>query len=257
MPSVSVIVPAYNAESTLATAVKSLLAQGHDDLQVVVVDDGSVDGTPAVLERFPMVTSDRIPNGGTAAARNRALDLATGDVVGFLDADDAWAPGRLASVLAVLEDPTVDAVTTDYVSWDGERTTATGAEECGRKHRLDQRQRVTARLPFMFGTLVARRDLLERVGRFDRRYRVHEDTDFWYRVLATGARVEYLPEPSYLYRREGGKSGSWRRAGPDMIRINLAHALQPSTPWDLRVATARRFAYISARYALARLRREP
>ncbi|MBB3891671.1 glycosyltransferase involved in cell wall biosynthesis [Phenylobacterium haematophilum] len=96
---VSVVVPAYNATATLAETLRSALRQTHADLEVIVVDDGSKDGTRALAESFaaedPRVRVISKPNGGVAAARNAGIDAARGDFIAPLDADDLWHPDKL------------------------------------------------------------------------------------------------------------------------------------------------------------------
>lgn len=105
---VSVVLPVRDGERYLVEAIESVLAEGVDEL--VVVDDGSTDRTPEILARFtgPVVVL-RQEASGQAAAINRGLDRASGDVIAFQDADDIWVPGRQRALLAAL-DPTVDIV---------------------------------------------------------------------------------------------------------------------------------------------------
>ena len=114
-PTISVIVPAFRSEATLGRAIESVLRQTHPAFEVVVVDDGSDDGTAAVAQAFGApVRVLRQPNGGTASARNHGVREARGDVVCFLDADDSYAPQRLEQVVAKLAaEPELDGVVTD------------------------------------------------------------------------------------------------------------------------------------------------
>ena len=94
--SISVVIPAYNAEGCVVRAVESVLAQSRPAMEVIVVDDGSRDATAAVAERFgPAVRVLRQANGGPAAARNHGVREAGGEWIAFLDADDAWLPQKL------------------------------------------------------------------------------------------------------------------------------------------------------------------
>ena len=104
VPSVSVIMPAYNAERFIARGMASALAQSAGDLELIVVDDGSTDATAARVSACsdPRVRLIRQPNRGVSRARNRGLREATGDWVAFLDSDDEWAPDFLASMLGAL-----------------------------------------------------------------------------------------------------------------------------------------------------------
>lgn len=103
MSTVSVIIPAYNAAQFLADAIDSALLQTYPPHQILVVDDGSTDETPAVCARYAgKIVAIRQANGGEAAARNTALRMATGDYIALLDADDLSAPHRLERQVAAL-----------------------------------------------------------------------------------------------------------------------------------------------------------
>lgn len=109
---VSIIMAAYNAEAYVAEAVDSLLGQSRPSDEVIVMDDGSRDGTRAILEGYgSRIRCVSQPNRGQAAALNHALALAGGDVLGFCDADDLWAPRKLELQTACLESSAdIDAV---------------------------------------------------------------------------------------------------------------------------------------------------
>lgn len=103
-PSISVIIPAFNAARYLADALESVRAQTLQPREVIVIDDGSTDGTPEVLAGYgASIITERHERKGAAAARNRGLDLATGRYVAFLDADDVSAPERLERQLSQLQ----------------------------------------------------------------------------------------------------------------------------------------------------------
>src|SRR5262245_35232624 len=100
-PAVSVVIPAYNSAATVAQAVDAALAQTGVIAEVLVIDDGSTDDTGRVLGRSAgRVRTPRPPTPGPAAARNHRAWLAEGEWLAFLDADDDWAPGKLAAQLA-------------------------------------------------------------------------------------------------------------------------------------------------------------
>src|SRR5689334_21141299 len=104
-PLVTVVVPVYNTLPYVADALESALAQTHRELDVVVVDDGSTDGSSGVVvelaAREPRIRVVRQPNAGLAAARNAGLAAAAGEYVAFLDSDDLWLPEKLERQLAV------------------------------------------------------------------------------------------------------------------------------------------------------------
>ena len=101
---VSVIIPAYNAERWLPETLASVAAQEWPDLEVIVVDDGSTDGTAAFVEQaYPQWTLHRSENRGVSHARNLGTQLANGEFVQYLDADDILQPGKLARQVALLQ----------------------------------------------------------------------------------------------------------------------------------------------------------
>ena len=95
-PQVSVVIPAFNAERHIESCLDSVFGQGSDlALEVIVVDDGSTDGTAARLAEFPQVIRLQQANAGPAAARNAGIGQARGEFVAFLDVDDLWPEGKL------------------------------------------------------------------------------------------------------------------------------------------------------------------
>ena len=115
-PRVSVIIPCYNHGHFLAGAIESAARQTLADLEIIVIDDGSTDMTPAVVEGLtdPRIRSRRTANGGVSAARNAGLDMARGEFIAFLDADDTWAPAKLERQVALMDaEPEVTLVFTD------------------------------------------------------------------------------------------------------------------------------------------------
>ena len=97
-PCVSVIIPTYNRRALLGRAVDSALKQTERDIEVIIADDGSTDGTEALFagETDPRVRYCRLPHAGACAARNAGIDLARGKYIAFLDSDDVWRPDKLA-----------------------------------------------------------------------------------------------------------------------------------------------------------------
>ena len=115
---ISIIIPLYNKEASIATALRGVLAQTYQDFEVVVVDDGSTDGGAAVVETFddPRIRLIRQENGGVSAARNRGIAEAKGEHVAFLDADDEWMPQFLEEIAALIaEYPECKARATNYI----------------------------------------------------------------------------------------------------------------------------------------------
>lgn len=205
-PSVSIIIPAYNRADLLPEAIDSVLAQPVTGLEVIVVDDGSTDDTPAVAARYDVqIKYVRQANAGVAAARNRGVAETTGKYVQFLDADDYLLPGGLARLADEL-DRRADV---DVVYSDGYVVDSTGRRLC----RLSAYRRSSdpSLDGFVFGqitglhTALVKRAVLDAIeGPFDPQMIGYEDMDMFMRLAASGARFVYLDVPTCAYRFHGG-----------------------------------------------------
>lgn len=203
---VSVITPVHDRERHLPVAVESVLAQDYPSLEHIVVDDGSTDGTPAAAARYgDRIRYVRQENAGPSAARNRALSMARGEYVAFLDSDDAWRPGRLARQIPMLDaNPKAGLLyaAIDYVDTDGNPSPV-------RKSRRGTPSGFI--LPTLVrhnvmetSTVIVRRALVEEAGGFDPRFRWNEDLDLWLKVCLRHEAI-YDPTPSVLQRRHPGQ----------------------------------------------------
>ena len=194
----SVVIPSYNAAASVAEAVRSVLAQTRPADEVLVIDDGSTDGTAASLADFgPPVRAIRQANGGVSAARNRGAREATGELIAFLDADDVWHPRKLElQVPALLADPPLGLLGTATFAWPGVAPPLAESVAAARPVALRD---LAVRNSFTASSVVARADVLRRAGEFDPRQQGTEDHDLWLRVAAV-ARVANLPVPLTGYR---------------------------------------------------------
>lgn len=182
----SVVIPCYNARAFLAAAIDSVLAQRADGLEIIVIDDGSTDGSAQIARGFgPVVSCHSQPNGGIAAARNAGIARARGELLAFIDADDLWTPGSLDARLAALEaPPPVDCVF--------------GALQQFLSPGIDPL--VAARLEFdanpslarFAGTMLIRRAAFLRAGPFDTSLRVGEMVEWVARAEAAGVTTRTL-----------------------------------------------------------------
>src|SRR5262249_48156267 len=114
---VSVIIPTFDRSAWVGEAIASVLAQTYPHLELIVVDDGSHDATPEVVQAFgPALTYIRQARAGVSAARNRGVAASRGALVAFLDSDDLWLPGKIAAQVALLQQqPHVQACYTDEI----------------------------------------------------------------------------------------------------------------------------------------------
>ncbi|MCC7359780.1 MAG: glycosyltransferase family 2 protein [Anaerolineales bacterium] len=200
MPTVSVIMAAYNAAPYLAAAVNSVLAQTERAWELIVVDDGSTDDTPAVLARYsddPRFSVIAQANGGPAAARNRGLEAAQGTLIALLDADDVWRPGYLAAMRAALEaDPQAVAA---FAGWQYMDASGAPLPQVVIAQAEGLAEALSWRNPLVPSGAVIRRAALEQCGGFDPALRGVEDWDLWLRLAAVGGLV-VVPQVLVFYR---------------------------------------------------------
>lgn len=190
---ISVIIPAYNRSGCISRALESVKAQGIAGLEVILGDDASTDSTVELAQAIlPDLKVARLSvNQGASAARNAALKLATGNYIAFLDSDDEWLPGKLASQIRFLEEYAKIALCGTghlLISRDGERIPYAG------KNPADWRKELHIAESFHgASTSVVRREVLESVGLFDERLRVLEDWD-WLLRISQQYPIHVLPE---------------------------------------------------------------
>lgn len=205
-PLVSVITATYNMGRYVGEAVDSVLAQEWPALEAIVVDDGSTDDTPSVLEGYaadPRVRVIRQANAGQTAAKNAGLRAARGEFVGFCDADNAWLPGKLARQVPLLQArPAAGVVYGDIALMDGEGRTLPTPPVKRHGGRITEPLLLSNFVTF--NTALLPRRVLEEVGGFDETLRMAIDYDLWLRV-STRYEFIYLPEPLARYRIWGGQ----------------------------------------------------
>jgi glycosyltransferase involved in cell wall biosynthesis len=213
-PVVTVIVPVRDGERFLGSALASIAAQEYEPLDVIVVDDGSVDASRAIAEEFAAAGALRVrvldqPNAGPAAARNRGLAIARGELVTFLDADDEMLPGRLHFQVGYLvANPEVDAVI--------------GREEIHVEPGVQPPPWVR-RLPpgaptYQPLSLMVWRHWFEHVGSFDESFRTGEDTEWLSRLVTRGGRLDRVEQVT-VRRRIHGANLTYRDVGQNLTRI--------------------------------------
>tara|TARA_R110002095_G_scaffold110827_2_gene96951 strand:+ start:405 stop:1253 length:849 start_codon:yes stop_codon:yes gene_type:complete len=199
-------------ERYILRSVESVLAQEYPLIELIVVDDGSSDGTVRVLkplnEKLHIIRQE---NRGLSCARNRGILAATGDFVAFLDADDYWRPGKLAAQVALLErNPAVGFVSCDAAleSETGDPVGEWRFDGAGGDllHNIFERNAI---VPGSGSAVVVRRELFSVAGLFDRFLTSLEDIDMWMR-LASVTRFDCVPEPlAVIMRRKGSMSSNY------------------------------------------------
>ena len=214
---VSVVIPTYNRRALLREAVESVLGQTYRDFELIVVDDGSTDGTAEAMRALPGVGYVRQDHRGVSAARNRGVRAGSGDLVAFLDSDDLWRPAKLERQVAFMDaHPEAQVCQTEEV-WirNGARVNP------GARHRKTPDDLFARSLGLCLvspSAVMMRRDLFERVGGFDESLPACEDYDLWLRVTADES-VPLLPEPLVVKRGGHADQLSRRFWGMDRFRV--------------------------------------
>ncbi|MBR0670155.1 glycosyltransferase family 2 protein [Neoroseomonas soli] len=187
--SISVVIPAYRAAGTIASALRSVFIQSIRPDEVIVVDDGSPDALADVVARdFPEVRLLRQANAGPAAARNRGAAAAKGEWLAFLDADDAWLPGKLERQLEMAAAPDVGVIAGGVL---GRETKA--FDPAPGFDALWERNSVAT------SSALVRRAAYQTAGGMEARFRHCEDYHLWLRLAHAGWRVVICAEPMVVY----------------------------------------------------------
>lgn len=214
MAAVSIIVPAYNAQKTIGRCIESILNQTYTDFELLVMDDGSKDETPEIIDRYAAkdarVIAVHKPNSGVSDTRNQALDRASGRYIQFLDADDWISPDATRLFVRAMEDnPTCDMVIADFYRVVGEKMSQKGDIEeeklLTREEYADEMMRNPA--DFYYGVLwnkFFRRSIIEEYKlRMDVQLDWAEDFIFNMEYVLHTDHIYSLEAPVYYYVKIG------------------------------------------------------
>ena len=209
MPNVSVIIPAYNAESTIRSTIVSVVSQTYTNYEIIVINDGSTDRTAKIVKT---IKDDRIKlfnyqNGGLPTARNRGMRQATGEYIAFLDADDLWTEDKLEKQLAMLEanpEAGVAYSRTSCIDWQG--NLLYNCDPISFTGNVFEKLLLTNFLQNGSNPLI-RKVAVEAVGEFDPSLKSCEDWDYYLR-LAARYPFAIVPEYQIFYRQTLGNMSS-------------------------------------------------
>lgn len=206
-PLVSILIPAYNAECWIASAIRSAIAQTWPRKEIIVVDDGSRDGTAEVARRFASegVAIVSTENQGAAAARNHALRLCRGDYIQWLDADDLLAPDKVERQLAALRGGeskrTLLSSPWGFFNYRSERARFVATSLWQDLSPVEWLVRkMGENLHMQTATWLTSRELLEIAGPWDTRLHVDDDGEYFCRVLLASEGTRFVPEANVFYR---------------------------------------------------------
>lgn len=181
---VSVVIPAYNCSSYIGDAIDSVLRQSYQDFEIIVIDDGSTDGTGELVRtRYPIVRYVKKDNGGASSARNEGIRLSKGEYIAFLDSDDIWMPDKLEKQIAAFgNDSRIGMVFTDNDCFIGDKRLPSNFDK--HKHLMtgDFVRNVFLYSHVATPTVMVKREVFDTVGYFDQGLATAEDDNMWMRI---------------------------------------------------------------------------
>lgn len=202
MSRVSIIIPAYNGDCYLEEAITSILTQTYTDWEIIIIDDGSTDDTPNIIQKYNDRTKYfRQSNQGVAASRNLGLAKATGEYVAFLDQDDVFLPHKLATQVNVLANhPTVGMVNSGWEIVDRHGKVQAAVEPWQQVPQLSLKNLIVWK-PVFLGAMLFRRSWLERTGGFDISLKQTPDVDLVLNLAAIGCNAAWVQQTTVKYRQ--------------------------------------------------------
>lgn len=230
-PRVSVLIPCHNAEAYVADTLQSVLGQTWPDIEVIVVDDGSTDGSASVVERFASqgVRLVRQPCRGASAARNRAFAESTGAFIQFIDADDLIDPDKIAVQMARLADRSDCIASGQWGRFRGDPKDTVFRPEPTWEDLAPVEWLVRARLDgqgMLFPALwLAPRAIVEAAGPWNEALSLGDDGEFFTRAVLASQSVLFCPEAHCRYRSVPGSLSSTRRydSAFEVVRLCEGH----------------------------------
>ena len=199
---ISICIPAFNREKWIGAAIDSALAQTCPDKEVIVVDDGASDQTPAICQQYgSRIVFASQPHLGGTAARNDLLRLAKGEWIQYLDSDDYLLPTKVMTQLASQKGDFPEAIYSPFIWEFWEEGKVTGRR---RSHYTDGRDFAKTWLriePLQIGTFLIKREALLALGGWNEQIPVAEDNELWQRMLLKGWRFRYIDEPLTVFRQ--------------------------------------------------------
>jgi glycosyltransferase involved in cell wall biosynthesis len=203
VPAVSVVVPCYNAMSTLPQTIASAASQTERDIEIIIVDDGSTDASTAIVEKLaggdPRIKLVKQANGGVSAARNAGIGAARARIIALLDSDDLWAPEHLQTHVQRLQQEPRLGVSFSPARFIDTVGNVIGCSQPKLRH-INPGDLLVSNPTTTCSTLVIRRDVFKDVGLFRTSIRHNEDQEWLFRVTLSGWRMAGDPTPRVDYR---------------------------------------------------------
>ncbi len=212
MPKFSIVIPAFNSEATLARAVESVLAQTYLDYEVIVVNDGSTDGTAALIEELaidPRVRTVSQQNAGVSAARNAGANIAKGEWLVFLDADDELVYSALSLLSSFTSSSEISVVRGGFVKRSGKSEIA----------RIPDGKRF---VPPLAGSFSVRKASFIELGGYDEQLKFSENTELFHRFSLANLPEAYVSDCIFIYHHSnsGGSKNMYNMTISSIYYLN-------------------------------------
>jgi glycosyltransferase involved in cell wall biosynthesis len=211
-PLISVIIPVYNGEKFITEAIESCLSQTYNNLEIIVIDDGSTDQSGKVVNAYPMVQYFHRSNSGVASARNFAINKANGSYITFLDADDIMMPNRVELQLqALLNFPDIDICIGHQENF----------IDTGFDLSIEDWQYYNEREKINMMSIFLKSEVFEKVGLFNENYLHSSDYEWLTRAKDFGANVFIMPEILIKRRLHGNNISFLARKEKDLLVFRI------------------------------------
>ncbi|MEM9507402.1 MAG: glycosyltransferase [Cyanobacteria bacterium P01_E01_bin.35] len=234
MSKISVVIPTYNAEKTILTTVNSVLQQTYQDLEIIVINDGSSDRTEEILatikdSRLKVYT---FANEGLSQARNRGIDLATGDYISFLDADDCWKEDKLADQLLALEKYPQAGLAYSWVYFQYETEANSYADTSGYFMGDVYGDLLLKNFLHNGSNALIKTAIIRETGYFDPELKAAEDWDFYLRI-AVRYHFVLVPKVQVIYRQSDSSMTANIKLMEQYLNIVIERAFRVA-PYELQ-----------------------
>ena len=231
LPDVSVIIPVYNQEKYIKECLESVIEQEYEKIEIIVIDDGSTDATPQIVNDFDSkIKYIRQENQGSAAAVNNGIKVAQGSLICWLGSDDVYLAGKIYhQVDLLLREPSLSAVYSDYIMIDSDGKEITKVKVPWPSPEQFARSLLIRN--FINGSAVMmRRECFDKTGYYDETLMADADADMWFRLLKHGYKFGYIPKPLIKYRWHSNNISHNRelmRKCKDAVRLKVMQEFTP------------------------------
>ncbi len=199
-PLISVMMPTYNNGKYIKQAIDSIYIQNYENMEIIVVDDGSTDNTKEIVKSYKDIKYFYTEHGGISHARNIALENSEGEYIAFCDSDDYWLPGKISAQMQYFkENPNSEIVFTKYeVFFENENLKVN-------KRAMHEKEIEDSFKQYLPSTLL-KKELFEKYGNFDEKFSGIEDCEFIYRITMKGININHYIDKNFYMRRIHGNN---------------------------------------------------